>query len=475
MIDRNGLCQGRGYAEIEQYYPHPGWVEQDPDDIWLKTQSAIEGAKQSADAGDEQIAAIGITNQRETTLLIDRDTGEAIGPAIVWQCRRTAPRCDELRSQGLTDMIRGKTGLVADAYFSATKIEWLLNNIPDVMPRAEKGKVLFANIDTWLIWKLTDGAVHATDVTNASRTMLFNIHTLEWDDDLVEQFKVPRAMLPEVRPCSGAFGNTSSGIPITGVAGDQQAALFGQACLEPGMVKATLGTGAFVLMNVGKSPKVSRHGLISTVAWGIGDEVAYALEGSVFVAGAVVQWLRDELGLIYDATETEKLAYEVEDTGGVYFVPAFVGLGAPHWDMYARGTIVGLTQGTRKHHLIRAALESIAYQVHDVTRAMTADSGLQPSEIRVDGGAAANNFLAQFHADMLGVRVSRPRSVETTALGAAYLAGLAAGFWKNRVEIANLWKEDRTFTPSADQETQRTRYEGWRKALKRSQQWLELT
>jgi glycerol kinase len=303
--------------------------------------------------------------------------------------------------------------------------------------------------------------------------MLFNIQTLEWDDDLLDLFGIPRAMLPEVRPCSGAFGCTSSGIPITGVAGDQQAALFGQACFEPGMVKTTLGTGAFVMMNVGKLPKVSKHGLISTVAWGIGDEVEYALEGSIFIAGAVVQWLRDELGLISDAAETEKLAAKAKDTGGVYFVPAFVGLGAPHWDMYARGTIVGLTQGTQKRHLVRAALESIAYQVNDVTRAMTADSGLHPSEIRVDGGAAANNFLTQFHADMLGVKVSRPRSVETTALGAAYLAGLAAGFWKDRIEIASLWKEDKTFSPSADRETQQALYDGWRKALKRAQQWLK--
>ena len=473
LVDHDGAVAGRGYSEIEQYYPQPGWVEQDPADIWHKTLQAVGQAKQAASAGDKQIAAIGIANQRETTLLIDRETGEAVGPAIVWQCRRTAERCDELRSRGLEETIRVKTGLVPDAYFSATKLEWLLNNVPGVRERAEQGEVLFGNVDTWLVWKLTGGAVHATDLSNASRTMLFNIHALDWDDGLLEVFGITRAMLPEVRPSSGVLGHTSSGIPIAGVAGDQQAALFGQACFEPGMVKATLGTGAFVLMNVGKSPRVSKRGLITTIAWGIGDEIEYALEGSIFVAGAVVQWLRDELGLIGDAAETERLAAGVEDTGGVYFVPAFVGLGAPHWDMYARGTIVGLTLGTGKRHLVRAALESIAYQVCDVTRAMTADSGLRPTELRVDGGAAANDFVAQFHADMLGVSVSRPRSVETTALGAAYLAGLGVGFWKDRADIASLWHEDRAFTPSVDREKRQALYDGWHRALKRSERWVE--
>ncbi len=472
LVDRHGNVQGRGYAEISQYYPQPGWVEQEPADIWQKTLQAIEQAKRGASASDAHIAAIGIANQRETTLLINKETGEAIGRAIVWQCRRTAPRCDGLTRQGLAEMIRAKTGLVVDAYFSGTKLEWMLSNVQGIRQLAEQGKVLFANVDTWLIWKLTGGAVHATDISNASRTMLFNLHTLAWDDDLLQVFGIPRAMLPKVQPSSSVFGYTTGGIPVAGVAGDQQAALFGQACFEPGMVKATLGTGAFVLMNIGKAPAVSKHGLITTIAWGIGDAVEYALEGSVFVAGAAIQWLRDELGLIADAAESERLAAEVKDTGGVYFVPAFVGLGAPHWDMYARGTIVGLTRGTSKSHLVRAALESIAYQVCDVVRAMTADSGLRPTEIRLDGGAAANNLLAQFQADMLGVKVSRPRSVETTALGAAYLAGLAVGFWKDRAEIASLWDEDQFFIPAGEREWRQALYRGWRRALRRSRRWL---
>ena len=472
LIDRKGHVRGRGYAEIEQHYPHPGWVEQDPADIWDKTVRAMEEAKRSAGAGTSDIAAIGITNQRETTLLIDRNTGDAIGPAIVWQCRRTASRCDELRSQGHADMIQARTGLVVDAYFSATKLEWLLRNLRGVRQRAERGTVLFANVDAWIMWKLTGGAVHATDVSNASRTMLFNIHTLDWDDELLELFGVPRAMLPEVRPSSGIFGHTLDGIPIAGVAGDQQAALFGQACYEPGMVKATLGTGAFVLMNVGSAPAHSKRGLLSTIAWGAEDGVEYALEGSIFVAGAVIQWLRDELGLISNAADSERLATEVEDTGGVYFVPAFVGLGAPHWDMYARGTIVGLTRGTGKSHLVRAALESIAYQVCDVVKAMTADSSLRPREIRVDGGASANGFLAQFLADMLNMGLSRPRVVETTAVGAAYLAGLATGFWKDRAELASLGGARQDFVPMRTREERQALYRGWRRALRRSRRWL---
>ena len=473
LIDRDGRVKGRGYAEIDQYYPQPGWVEQDPADIWLKTLRAIEQAKGSAGASDAQIAAIGISNQRETTLLINRETGEAIGRAIVWQCRRTASRCDEIRSRELDEMIRNKTGLVVDAYFSGTKLEWMLSNVQGIRHLAEQGKALFATVDTWLMWKLTEGKIHATDVSNASRTMLFNIHTMDWDDDMLRLFSIPRSMLPKVQPSSGVFGYTSAGIPIAGVAGDQQAALFGQACFEPGMVKVTLGTGAFVLMNTGKEPVHSKHGLITTIAWGIGDAVEYALEGSVFIAGAVIQWLRDELGVITDAAESEQLASEAEDTGGVYFVPAFVGLGAPHWDMYARGTITGLTRGTRRCHLVRAALESIAYQVCDVAKAMKADSRLRPTEIRVDGGAAANNFLAQFQADMLGVRLSRPRSVETTAMGAAYLAGLAVGFWKDRDEVASLWESDRRFTPSMDQKKREDLYRGWTRAISRSKRWLK--
>ena len=473
VVDRQGNVCGRGYARIDQHYPQPGWVEQDPADIWRKTLQAIEEAKGRANVDEKQIAAIGIANQRETTILINKDTGEAIGPAIVWQCRRTAARCDEFRKQGLAEIIRAKTGLVVDAYFSGTKLEWMLDNIRGIRPLAEQGKVLFANVDAWLIWKLTGGAVHATDVSNASRTMLYNIHSLDWDRDLLEIFKIPRAMLPEVRPSSHVFGYTASGIPVAGVAGDQQAALFGQACFEPGMVKITLGTGAFVLMNIGKNPTHSKHGLITTVAWGTADGVEYALEGSVFIAGAVIQWLRDELGLITNAAESEQLATEVNDTCGVYFVPAFVGLGAPHWDMYARGTILGLTRGTSKAHLVRAALEAIAYQVCDVVKAMKADSRLRLKEIRVDGGAAANNFLAQFQADMLGVRLSRPQWVETTALGAAYLAGLTVGFWKDHAEIASLRHEERLFLPSAERENYRALYRGWRRALNRSKGWLK--
>jgi glycerol kinase len=473
VVDRHGNVCGRGYARIDQHYPQPGWVEQDPADIWRKTLQAIAEAKGRANADEKEIMAIGIANQRETTILINKETGESIGPAIVWQCRRTAARCDEFRSQGLAEIIRAKTGLVVDAYFSGTKLEWMLDNMRGIRPLAEQGKVLFANVDAWLIWKLTGGAVHATDVSNASRTMLFNLHSLDWDSELLEMFKIPRAMLPEVRSSSHVFGYTPSGIPVAGVAGDQQAALFGQACFDPGMIKITYGTGAFVLMNIGRKPAHSKHGLITTIAWGTGDGVEYALEGSVFIAGAVIQWLRDELGLIANAAESEQMATEVNDTCGVYFVPAFVGLGAPHWDMYARGTILGLTRGTSKAHLVRAALESIAYQVCDVVKAMIADSKLRPKEIRVDGGAAANNFLAQFQADMLGVKLSRPRWVETTALGAAYLAGLTVGFWKDRAEIASLWQEDRLFLPSAERENYRALYRGWRRALKRSKHWLK--
>jgi len=472
VVDRRGNVCGRGYAEINQCYPQPGWVEQDAEDIWQKTLLAIEEAKSQAGVEESQIAAIGIANQRETTILIDKATGKAICPAVVWQCRRTAARCEELRSQGLEEIVRSKTGLVTDAYFSATKIEWMLNNMDGIRSLAERGKVLFANVDTWLVWKLTGGKVHATDVSNASRTMLFNLHSLDWDKDLLKLFRIPRAMLPAVRPSSSVFGYTRSGIPVAGVAGDQQAALFGQACFEPGMAKTTLGTGAFVLMNTGRKPVESKHGLITTIAWDAKDGVEYALEGSVFIAGAVVQWLRDGLGLIVNAAESERLATEVEDTAGVYFVPAFVGLGAPHWDMYARGTIVGLTRGTRKSHLVRAALESIAYQVCDVVKAMATDSRLHIKEMRLDGGAAANNFLAQFHSDMLNVRISRPRYVETTALGAAYLAGLAVGYWKDRAEVASLREVERFFVPNVEPEKRRELYQGWHRAVRRSKRWL---
>jgi len=472
LVDRDGEVRGRGYAEIDQRYPQPGWVEQDPADIWLKTLRAIDEAKGRANAAAADIAAIGLANQRETTLVINRDTGEAMGPAIVWQCRRTASRCDDLRREGLDEIVRARTGLVIDPYFSATKLEWILDNVPDARRLAEQGRLLFATVDTWLIWRLTAGAVHATDVSNASRTMLFNIHTLDWDDDLLREFRIPRSVLPVVKPSSGVFGYTPEGIPVAGAAGDQQAALFGQACFKAGMVKATLGTGAFVLMHTGERPAPSGHGLLTTVAWRIENVVEYALEGSVFVAGAVVQWLRDELGVITDAAESERLAREVEDNGGVYFVPAFVGLGAPHWDMYARGAILGLTRGARKGHLVRAALESIGYQVYDVVKAMTADAGLRPAELRVDGGAAANDFVVQFLADVLGANVSRPQHVETTGLGAAYLAGLAVGFWRDRSEVASLRREGQVFTPSIERKERESLRRDWCRAVGRSRKWV---
>jgi glycerol kinase len=473
IVDHDGNVRGRGYAEIRQHYPRPGWVEHDPLEIWKKTLQAMEEAKHAAGAADRDIAAIGITNQRETTMLIDRRSGEPVGQAIVWQCRRTAARCDELRARGLAQSIRAKTGLVPDAYFSATKLEWLLDRSPRLRRMAERGQVLFATVDTWLIWKLTGGAVHATDFSNASRTMLFNINSLEWDDDLLELFGVPAAALPETQPSSGLFGYTTRGIPISGVAGDQQAALFGQGCYEPGMAKATYGTGAFVLMNTGEKAITSEHGLLTTLACTASSKAEYALEGSIFVAGAAIQWLRDELKLINDAAESERLAMQIEDSGGVYFVPAFVGLGAPHWDMRARGMLIGLTRGSGRAQITRAALESIAYQVGDIVDAMIEDSGLPLLELRTDGGAAANNFLMQFQADITGVRVSRPAMLESTALGAAYLAGLASGFWQSRQEIESLRSASRsTFAPRLDTTERQALRLGWRRAVERARGWL---
>ena len=473
IVDHAGDVRGHGYAEIRQHYPKPGWVEHDPLEIWQKTLQAIAEAKHAAGAADRDIAAIGITNQRETTMLIDRRSGEPVGRAIVWQCRRTAGRCDELRAQGLADSIRAKTGLVLDAYFSATKLEWLLDSSPGLRWLAERGQVLFATVDTWLIWKLTEGAVHATDFSNASRTMLFNINSLEWDDELLELFRVPDAALPETHPSSGLFGYTASGIPISGVAGDQQAALFGQACYEPGMAKATYGTGAFVLMNTGENAIASEHGLLTTLACTASSKPEYALEGSIFVAGAAIQWLRDELKLINDAAESERLATQIEDTGGVYFVPAFVGLGAPHWDMRARGMLIGLTRGSGRAQITRAALESMAYQVADVVEAMLDDSGLPLVELRADGGAASNDFLMQFQADITGARVSRPAMLESTALGAAYLAGLATGFWQSRQEIETLrGASHTTFVPRLDAAQRRPLRLGWRRAVERARGWL---
>jgi len=471
IVGRDGVIRGRGYAKIPQYYPKPGWVEHDPSEIWRQTLQAMSQARQDAGIENTDIAAIGITNQRETTILVDRLTGEPVGRAIVWQCRRTADRCDQLKAQGMADIIQARTGLVIDAYFSATKIQWFLENLPGIRERAERGEVLFCNVDAWLLWKLTNGRVHATDFSNASRTMLFNINTLDWDDELLRLFGIPRSMLPDVYPSINVFGHTDDGIPIAGVAGDQQAALFGQACFQPGMTKVTYGTGAFVLMNVGRKPVAARHGLLTTVACSPDGKTEYALEGSIFIAGAAIQWLQD-LGLIKEAGESKQLAMAIKDTGGVYLVPAFVGLGAPHWDMYARGALVGLTRGSGRAQVVRAAVESIAYQVTDVLDAMVADSHLRLADIRVDGGAATNNFLAQFQADIAGVEVSRPKMLETTALGAAYLAGLGIGFWKSGQEIEALREVGQQFTPCMDTKECQTLRRGWARALERAKGWL---
>lgn len=462
--------------EFPQIFPRPGWVEHDPVDIWRTQVHVAREALTRAGIGPGAIAAIGITNQRETTVLWDRKTGEPVHNAIVWQCRRSAPICDELKAEGWSDRIAEKTGLVVDAYFSATKVKWLLDNVPGLRERARRGEVLFGTVDTWLMWNLTGGRAHVTDYSNASRTMLFNINTLDWDDEILERLGIPRAMLPEVRPSSCIFGTTAqhvfgAGVPIAGDAGDQQAALFGQACFEPGMAKNTYGTGCFVLMNAGPTPVRSKSGLITTIAWGIDGRVEYALEGSVFIAGAAIQWLRDELRLIESAAESEEHAAQVPDSGGVYVVPAFVGLGAPYWDMYARGAIVGITRGTSKAHLVRATLESIAYQSRDVIEAMVKDSGISLAALRVDGGAAPNNLLMQFQADILGAPVERPAVTETTALGAAYLAGLAIGFWEGRSEITKHWEAEARFAPTMSQDTRERLYRGWKKAVSRALRW----
>ncbi len=470
IVGRDGTIRGRGYARIPQYYPEPGWTEHDPWEIWRQTLQAISQAEQDAGIGDADVAAIGITNQRETTVLVDRLTGDPVGRAIVWQCRRTADRCEHLKGRGLAEIIQAKTGLIIDAYFSATKIQWLLENLAGIQERAERGEILFCNVDGWLLWKLTDGRVHATDFSNASRTMLFNINTLDWDEELLRLFHIPRSMLPDVYPSINIFGHTRDGIPIAGVAGDQQAALFGQTCSQPGVTKVTYGTGAFVLMNIGRKPVAAGHGLLTTVACGLGRKADYALEGSVFIAGAAVQWLQD-LGLIKEAGESEQLAMAIKDTDGVYLVPAFVGLGAPHWDMYARGTLIGLTRGSGKAQVVRAALESIAYQVTDVLEAMVASSGIRLTEIRVDGGAATNNFLAQFQADIAGVAVSRPKMLETTALGAAYLAGLGIGFWKSAQEIGTLQEVEQRFAPHMEGSERQALRRGWERALERAKGW----
>ncbi len=478
LFNERGGVVAVAQREFSQHYPQPGWVEHDPEEIWTTQIEVARIAMSTGGAGWQDIVAIGITNQRETTVVWEKATGKPIAPAIVWQCRRTADFCRDLRQAGWEETIRAKTGLVIDAYFSGTKVKWILDHVPGAREKAERGEVLFGTIDTWLLWKLSGGKVHATDYSNASRTMLYDIHALRWDPEILKELGIPAVMLPEVRPSSGLFGETAPGlfggpIPLAGVAGDQQAALFGQACFHSGMAKNTYGTGCFLLMNTGTHPVTSSKGLLTTIAWGLGGTVEYALEGSVFIAGAAVQWLRDELGLIQSAAETETLAASTPDTGGVYLVPAFVGLGAPHWDAYARGTILGLTRGTRRAHIARAALEAIAYQTRDVLDAMVEDSGLDLASLRIDGGAAANNFLAQFQADMLGKEVQRPANVETTAMGAAYLAGLATGVWTNRTELENRWQAARTFTPSMPAERREQLYRGWREAVRRSQNWAD--
>ena len=478
VVDPDGAVRARGYAELPQHFPRPGWVEHDPERIWSTVEDAAGQALRAARIDGTEVATIGITNQRETAVVWERASGRPIHHAIVWQCRRTAEMCDRMKADGLEALFRRKTGLVLDAYFSGTKIRWLLDHVSGARARAERGELAFGTVDTWLLWRLTGGRVHATEPSNASRTLCFDIEKLAWDGELAAALGVPMALLPDVRPSAGIFGETAgggllpAGIPITGIAGDQQAALFGQNCLEPGTAKNTYGTGCFLLVNTGARPVASTHGLLTTVAWSLGDRVTYALEGSVFIAGAAIQWLRDGLGIIAQAAETQALAESVSDTGGVYMVPAFVGLGAPYWDPYARGTLVGLTRGTGRAHLARAALEAIAYQSRDVLDAMAADAGAPIRTLRVDGGAVANDFLCQFQADMLGVEVLRPAVTETTGLGAAYLAGVGAGLWQPE-DLGARWRLDRRFTPAASPTARDAAYRGWRRAVERARAWAE--
>ena len=470
LFDRQARIAGMAQREFTQHYPQAGWVEHDATEIWATQRATLTEVLAKTGVRPAQLAAIGITNQRETTLVWNKHTGQPIHHAIVWQCRRTAPLCDQLKTDGLESEIKSRTGLVADAYFSATKIRWLLDNVPGARAQAEAGDLLFGTIDTWLVWKLTEGRVHVTDYTNASRTMLFNINTLEWDAFLLEKLKIPAAMLPEVKPSCAIYGHASLGVevPIAGMAGDQQAALFGQLCFHKGMVKNTYGTGCFMLMNTGQNKVQSEHGLLTTLAVGADGGVSYALEGSVFMGGAIIQWLRDELGLIADAADSETCASRVDDAHGVYLVPAFTGLGAPYWDPYARGTITGLTRGANRNHIVRAALEAIAFQSRDLLDAMQQDAGLRLAALRVDGGAAANNFLMQFQADITHNRVIRPSMLETTALGAAFLAGLATGFWQSTKELAQYVTTDREFVPTMSSTSREQHYHGWQQAVART-------
>lgn len=478
LFNEKGEICSLAQKEFSQHFPKPGWVEHDANEIWSTQLGVAVEAMSKIGVSAEDIAAIGITNQRETVIVWDRITGEPVCPAIVWQCRRTAEYCDSLKEKGLTEMIRRKTGLLIDAYFSGTKIKWILDYVEGAHTRAENGELLFGTVETWLIWKLTRGKVHVTDYSNASRTMLFNINTLEWDREILELLGIPVSMLPKAMPSSCVYGNTDSSyfggeIPIGGAAGDQQSALFGQTCFSPGEAKNTYGTGCFLLMNTGEKPVFSKNGLVTTIAWGLDGKVTYALEGSIFVAGAAIQWLRDELRLIDAAVDSEYMAQKVKDCGGCYVVPAFTGLGAPHWDQYARGTIVGLTRGVNKYHIIRATLESIVYQVNDVLKAMEADSGIGLSALKVDGGASANNFLIQAQADITGATVKRPQCIETTAMGAAYLAGIAVGYWAGKEEVVKNWAVDRTFQPDITQEERERKVKGWDKAVKHAFDWAK--
>ncbi|MDU4935490.1 MAG: glycerol kinase GlpK [Peptostreptococcaceae bacterium] len=479
LFDKEGNIIATSQKEFTQIYPKPGWVEHNAMEIWGSQSGVMREVLETNSISPDEIAAIGITNQRETTIVWDKNTGKPIYNAIVWQCRRTSEICDEIEANGYKDMIKDKTGLILDAYFSGTKIKWILDNVEGAREKAENGELLFGTVDTWLIWNLTRGKVHVTDYSNASRTMLYNIKELKWDDEILELLNIPKSMLPEVKPSSCIYGNTDeqmlagAQIPIAGCAGDQQSALFGQTCFEEGSAKNTYGTGCFMLMNTGEKPVESKNGLLTTIAWGVDGKVEYALEGSIFVGGAVIQWLRDELKILYNAKQSEFYATSVEDTNGVYVVPAFTGLGAPHWNMYARGCVMGLTRGANREHLVRASLESIAYQVKDVLHAMEEDSGLKLAGLKVDGGASANNFLMQFQSDILDTNINRPKVVETTALGAAYLAGLAVGFYSSKDDIKNSWIIDKEFKPNMEEAKRANLYKGWKRAVQRSLDWAK--
>lgn len=478
IFDKQGRAVSVAQKEFKQYYPEQGWVEHDANEIWSTQMTVAHEALLKADVTYEHIEAIGITNQRETTVVWDKHTGEPIYHAIVWQCRRTAAYCDQLIAQGLTEKIKEKTGLFIDSYFSATKVRWILDHVEGAREKAESGDLLFGTIETWLIWKMTGGQVHVTDYSNASRTMMFNLKTLEWDDEILQILDIPKAMLPKPVPSSQVYGETmptlfAGPIKIAGAAGDQQSALFGQTCFKEGEAKSTFGTGCFLLLNTGEKPVFSKNGLVTTIAWGLDGKVNYALEGSAFVCGAAIQWLRDELSLMEDASQSEEMALAVEDAAGLYVVPAFVGLGAPYWDPYARGAVFGITRGANKNHLVRATLESLAYQTGDLLSSMASDLGSELVALKVDGGACANNFLMQFQADVLNKPVQRPQCIETTSLGAAYLAGLAVGFWENQDDVLENWQIDRTFQPNMDEEKRKTLLSGWEKAVSRTRDWAK--